>query len=68
MDFASSGASDEVLLQWVTEMWWGCWSRQARVNYVGMWKHRFEREAKKAAKTMEVEKEKDAGIGAESGE
>lgn len=45
MRWSDSGAGDEVLLRWVREMWWVVWVRQARVNYGGMWRRRFEREA-----------------------
>jgi hypothetical protein len=41
-------------------MWWCIWVRQAAVNYVGMWKRRFEKEDSK--KTREVESEKDVEL------
>lgn len=50
MRWTDSGASDEVLVEWAQEMWWGIWKRQSWVNYVGMWKRRFEKEDAKAAK------------------
>ncbi|KAJ4356152.1 uncharacterized protein N0V89_004182 [Didymosphaeria variabile] len=57
MSWSDSGATDAVLAQWVKEMWWGVWVRQAHVNYVGMWKRRFEKEDRKA-KEAKAEKEK----------
>lgn len=56
-DAAYAGATDEVLVHWAKEMWWCVWSRQSRVNYVGMWKRRFEKEDRKseAARKKEVE-------------
>jgi hypothetical protein len=50
MSWASSGAEDGVLLRWAEDMWWHVWMRQCRVNYVGMWKRRFEKEDKRAQK------------------
>lgn len=41
-------------------MWWCIWVRQAAVNYVGMWKRRFEKEDSK--KIREVESEKDVEL------
>jgi hypothetical protein len=65
MNWAGSGAEDEELLKWVKEMWWPIWKRQCRVNYVGMWKKRFEKEDKKKAKEMDgkVVDEKETGEG-----
>lgn len=49
MCWSDSGASDEMLKGWAKNMWWTIWVRQSRINYVGMWKKRFEKEdAKKA--------------------
>lgn len=50
MDWASSGAEDVALVRWAKYMWWHIWVRQHRVNYVGMWKKRFEEEDRKAEK------------------
>lgn len=58
MDWASSGAEDDVLVKWAREMWWTIWARQYRTSYVGMWKRRFEKEDKKAEKANAAEKEK----------
>lgn len=58
MDWAGSGAEDAVLVKWAKEIWWHVWARQLRVNYVGMWKRRFEKEDRKAAegKTADLER------------
>ncbi|KAH7090615.1 hypothetical protein FB567DRAFT_491534 [Paraphoma chrysanthemicola] len=50
MDFVYAGATDEDLTSWAEEMWQHVWVRQSHVNYVGMWKKRFEKEDRKAAK------------------
>ncbi|KAF2017240.1 hypothetical protein BU24DRAFT_478321, partial [Aaosphaeria arxii CBS 175.79] len=50
MAWADSGAEDKVLVRWVREMWWPIWMRQSRVNWVGMWKKRFEKEDARRAK------------------
>lgn len=60
MCWSDSGASDDVLTKWVSEMWWGIWVRQAWVNYVGMWKKRLEKEDAKAEKAkLKAKEEKD---------
>ncbi|KAG9383357.1 hypothetical protein A1F94_005268 [Pyrenophora tritici-repentis] len=41
------GATDDVLVTWAKDMWWPIWVRQSYVNYVGMWKRKFEKEDKK---------------------
>ncbi|KAF2689529.1 hypothetical protein K458DRAFT_292168 [Lentithecium fluviatile CBS 122367] len=53
MSWSDHGVSDEILVAWVREMWWGIWVRQAHVNYVGMWKRRFEKEDTKVAKAKQ---------------
>lgn len=53
MCWSDSGARDAVLVKWVQNMWWAIWIRQARVNYVGMWRKRFEKEDTKVAKVRE---------------
>jgi hypothetical protein len=45
-----------VLVTWATEMWWPVWVRQCHVNYVGMWKRKFE---KASAKDMQKQKEEE---------
>jgi hypothetical protein len=58
MNWVGSGADERVLAQWAKEMWWVIWARQARVNYVRMWKEKLEKEDKKAAKQIEELNEK----------
>ncbi|KAF2131109.1 hypothetical protein P153DRAFT_313451 [Dothidotthia symphoricarpi CBS 119687] len=53
-DARYAGATDDVLTKWARDMWWHVWVRQSYVNYVGMWKKRFEKEDKKAEKAREV--------------
>lgn len=60
MDVKYAGATDNELVRWVRSMWWCIWVRQAAVNYVGMWKRRFEKEDSK--KIKEVESEKDVEL------
>lgn len=60
MDVKYAGATDNELVRWVRSMWWCIWVRQAAVNYVGMWKRRFEKEDSK--KIREVESEKDVEL------
>ncbi|KAJ4297752.1 hypothetical protein N0V90_005647 [Kalmusia sp. IMI 367209] len=55
MCWSDSGASDEILVKWAKEMWWGIWVRQCYVNYVGMWKRRFEKDDVKAEKARKSE-------------
>lgn len=43
-DAVYAGATEEVLLRWAREEWWGTWARQVVVNYMGMWRRRFEKE------------------------
>ncbi|KAJ4368999.1 hypothetical protein N0V83_006081 [Neocucurbitaria cava] len=50
-DATYAGATEEVLTTWAKEMWWHIWVRQSHVNYVGMWKKRFEKADKQAEKT-----------------
>lgn len=45
-----AGATDEDLTSWAKRIWWPIWIRQCYVNYVGMWKKRFEKEDQKAEK------------------
>ncbi|EMD64283.1 hypothetical protein COCSADRAFT_56189, partial [Bipolaris sorokiniana ND90Pr] len=58
-DAIYAGASEEVLLKWAKEEWWQVWARQGAVNYVGIWRGRFEKEEKKNAKGGEKEKDGD---------
>lgn len=53
MDWASSSAEDAILVRWAQDMWWHVWVRQHRVNYVGMWRKRFEKEDRKAKNRWE---------------
>ncbi|KAF2178712.1 hypothetical protein K469DRAFT_598713 [Zopfia rhizophila CBS 207.26] len=62
MDWADSGASDEVLVKWAREMWWACWVRQGVRSWVGMWKRRLEREDKKEANVKVLEKGAVGGV------
>ena len=55
MCWSDCGVRDEILVSWVQEMWWGIWVRQAWVNYVGMWKRRFEKEDEKGKKQKKDE-------------
>jgi hypothetical protein len=59
-DVTYAGATDDDILRWAERMWWCIWVRQAAVNYVGMWKRRFEKEDSK--KMREVESEKDVEL------
>lgn len=59
-DVTYAGATDDDILRWAEKMWWCIWVRQAAVNYVGMWKRRFEKEDSK--KMREVESEKDVEL------
>ncbi|KAL1792284.1 hypothetical protein ACET3X_008791 [Alternaria dauci] len=43
-DAKHAGATDDELVQWARDMWWCIWVRQAAVNYVGMWRRRFDKE------------------------
>lgn len=55
MAWADTEVEDKVLVDWAREMWWPIWVRQCHVNYVGMWKRKFEKaEAKEAKKKTEV--------------
>lgn len=60
MRWMDSGAGDKVLVEWVREVWWAVWVRQSWVNYVGMWKRRFEKEDRK--KEREKEKMQEEGV------
>lgn len=51
-DWVGSGAEEDELVSWVKSMWWQIWLRQARVNYVGMWKQRFVKEEKTKMQKM----------------
>lgn len=65
---AYAGATNKVLVHWAKDMWWPVWQRQSRVNYVGMWKRKFEKEDKKLAKSVQemaevgVEKRGEVGV------
>jgi hypothetical protein len=66
MAWADTEVEDKVLVDWAREMWWPIWVRQCHVNYVGMWKRKFEKaEAKEAKKRME---EKDGRLMVEEAE
>lgn len=49
-DAKDAGATEQDLVQWAEDMWWHIWIRQSHINYVGMWKRRFEKEDKKTEK------------------
>lgn len=70
MCWSDSGASDEVLVRWMKEMWWVVWVRQTHVNYVGMWMKRFEKEDVKAEKNrlrdLEGEEKEDIQVEVEA--
>jgi formylmethanofuran dehydrogenase subunit B len=55
-----AGAADDDLLRWAESMWWCIWVRQAAVNYMGMWRKRFEKEDSR--RMREVESKKDVGL------
>ncbi|CAO2650959.1 Nn.00g092560.m01.CDS01 [Neocucurbitaria sp. VM-36] len=55
-DATYAGATEEFLTKWAGDMWWHIWIRQSHVNYVGMWKKRFEK-ADKLAYKMRMEEE-----------
>jgi hypothetical protein len=56
MKWADAEVEDRVLVEWAREMWWPIWVRQCHVNYVGMWKRKFEKaEAREAKRRMEEE-------------
>jgi hypothetical protein len=57
-DAAHAGATDKMLVEWAKEMWWPIWVRQSHVNYVGMWKRRFDNDDKKAEKKKAAEEAK----------
>lgn len=54
MFWSDSIMGDDALVQWVEKAWAAAWWRQCCVNYVGMWKMRFEKEDKKALKAAEA--------------
>lgn len=45
MDAIDAGATEELLVRWAREAWWSVWVRQVVVNYVGMWRRRFEKKS-----------------------
>jgi hypothetical protein len=49
-DAAHAGATGKMLIKWAKDMWWPVWVRQSHVDYIGMWKRRFENDDKKAEK------------------
>lgn len=55
-----AGVTDEVLVKWAKTMWWPIWVRQSHVNFIGMWKKRFEKEDRKEAKRVDEEKAAEA--------
>jgi hypothetical protein len=57
MDVKYAGATDDELVRWAESMWWCIWVRQAAVNYMGMWRRRFEKEDSKKMREVESEKE-----------
>lgn len=66
MCWSDSGARDEVLVAWAREMWWRVWARQARVNYLGLWRKRFEKEDANAVnERVRGEKAEKVGAGVE---
>lgn len=56
--WTDTGAGEQELVKWAKEMWWAIWTRQFRVNYVGMWKNRMEMEDVKKEKDMREKVEK----------
>ena len=52
-DAIDAGITDKVLVKWAQEMWTHIWIRQSHVNYIGMWKKRFEKEDKKVETAKE---------------
>lgn len=52
---AYAGATDEVLQKWAQTMWWHIWIRQSHVNFIGMWKKRFEKDDRKTEKARQEE-------------
>ena len=66
MKWADAEVEDRVLVEWAREMWWPIWVRQCHVNYVGLWKRKFEKaETREAKRRME---EEDAKLRAEDTE
>jgi len=61
---AYAGATDKILRDWSQTMWWHIWMRQSHVNFVGMWKKRFEKEDRKAESSRQ--KETDAKVDEEN--
>lgn len=57
-DAVYAGATEEILVKWAKEMWWLIWIRQSHVNYIGMWKKRFEKEDKKAEKARQEDEDR----------
>lgn len=55
VDSVYAGATVEALTNWAKQMWWPIWIRQSHVNYVGMWKRRFEKEDQNAEKELSTE-------------
>lgn len=56
--WTDTGAEEQELVKWAKEMWWTIWTRQFRVNYVGIWKKRMEMEDVKREKDMREKVEK----------
>jgi hypothetical protein len=57
-DATYSGAQDNILVKWASDMWWHIWIRQSHTNYVGMWKKRFKKEDRKAEQQREEDEVK----------
>jgi hypothetical protein len=57
-DATYAGTTDKILVEWARDMWWHVWVRQCHVNYVGMWKRRFEKEDKNTEKKRQEEEAK----------
>ena len=53
-DAIDAGATEDTLVGWAKEMWWCVWARQVVVNYVGMWRRRFEKEGGEGKECGEV--------------
>ena len=53
-DVKYAGVTDDELVRWAESMWWCIWVRQAAVNYMGMWRKRFEKEDSKKTRVWKA--------------
>ncbi|CAN9433159.1 unnamed protein product [Alternaria sp. RS040] len=58
-DVKYAGATDDELVRWAGSMWWCIWVRQAAVNYMGMWRKRFEKGDSRRMREVESKKDVD---------